>query len=254
MPIDLILIACASLMAGFVDAIIGGGGLILLPALFSVFPSAPPATVFGTNKGGATWGTALAALQYAKRVRLPWHALGPAVIAALVGSFSGAWAATQLDPSGLKRALPLLLTLVLAYTLIRKELGQQHAPRWSGASEAAVAALISLMLGFYDGIFGPGTGSFFVFLLVRVMGYDFLHASASAKILNTCTNASALLLFAWAGHVWWTVAAVLAVANMTGSLLGTRLALKHGSGLIRRFFIAVVTLLILKTGYDAYLI
>lgn len=249
---DLLLVAAASLLAGFIDAIIGGGGLILLPALFGVYPSVAPATLFGTNKGGAIWGTALAALQYAKRVQLPWATLLPAVAAAVTGSGLGAWVVTQVDPSGLKRALPVLLLLVLGYTLWRKDLGQSHAPRWQGRAQAWAGAGIGLVIGFYDGVFGPGTGSFLVFALVRVLGWDFLHASAGAKVLNTATNASALTLFAWSGHLWWQVAAVLAAANMAGSLLGTRLALRHGSGLIRRFFIAVVSLLILKTGYDAW--
>lgn len=253
LPTELALVAAASLMAGFIDAIIGGGGLVLLPALFGVFPQVAPATLLGTNKGGAVWGTALAALQYARRVRLPWGTMVPAVAAALLGSAVGAWAIAQVDPGGLKKGLPVLLALVLAYTLMRKDLGQDHAPRWTGGSQAAMAAAVGLVLGFYDGVFGPGTGSFFVFALVRLLGWDFLHASAGAKLLNTATNASALTLFAASGHVWWQVAAVLALANMVGSLLGTRLALKHGSALIRRFFIAVVSLLILKTGYDAWL-
>lgn len=107
-------------------------------------------------------------------------------------------------------------------------------------------------IGFYDGFFGPGTGSFFVFLFVRLLGYDFLHASAAAKRLNTATNAAALALFAWTGHVWWHVAAVLAVANVAGSLLGTRLALAKGAGFVRGVFIVVVSTLILKTAWDAF--
>lgn len=250
---DLMLVALASLMAGFVDAIIGGGGLVLLPAMFSVYPQLAPAQVLGTNKATAVWGTALATLQYAKRVQMPWGAVLPALPLALVGSALGAWVVTQIDPSGLKKALPVLLALVLGYTLMRKDLGQQHAPRWAGRRQAAAAAGIGLVVGFYDGVFGPGTGSFFVFAMVRLLGWDFLHASAGAKLLNTATNSSALVLFALAGHVWWHLAAVLAVANMAGSLLGTRLALRHGSSLIRRFFIGVVSLLILKTGYDAWI-
>lgn len=250
---DLLLVAVASLAAGFVDAIIGGGGLILLPALFSAYPSAPPAALLGTNKGGAVWGTALAASQYLRRVKLPWGTLVPALLAAWVGGSLGAWVVTQIDPAGLKRALPLLLAAMLAYTLWRKDLGQQHAPRWTGRAQVAAGVGIGAVMGFYDGFFGPGTGSLLVFALVRLLGWDFLHASAGAKVLNTATNASALALFAWSGQVWWHLALVLAVANMAGSLLGTRLALRHGSGLIRRFFIGVVTLLIIKTGYDAWL-
>ncbi|MGA0611313.1 sulfite exporter TauE/SafE family protein [Caldimonas sp. KR1-144] len=251
--LELLTVTAASLLAGFVDAIVGGGGLILVPALFGTFPQAAPATLFGTNKGAAVWGTGLATVQFARRVTLNWPALLPAAAAALAGAALGAWAVTQVDASGLRRALPFVLAAVLAYTLAKKELGRAHEPRWSGRSEALAAAAIGLAIGFYDGFFGPGTGSFFVFLFVRVLGYDFLHASASAKLLNTATNLSALAAFALTGHVWWHIAAVMAVANIAGSLVGTRLALKHGAGFVRGVFIVVVGALILKTGWDAFL-
>jgi uncharacterized membrane protein YfcA len=252
-PMELLLVTLASLFAGFVDAIVGGGGLILVPALFAVFPNTHPATLFGVNKGASVWGTAAATLQYAQRVRMPWHALLPAAAVAFAGSLAGAWTVTVISPDFLRRALPLVLLGVLAYTLVKKQLGHSHAPRFSGRREALAASLLGVTIGFYDGFFGPGTGSFFVFLFVRWLGYDFLHASASAKLLNTASNLSALMLFAWKGHVWWHFALVMAVANVAGSLLGTRLALKHGSGFVRRVFIVVVSALILKTTYDAWL-
>lgn len=239
------------MFAGFVDAIVGGGGLILVPALFGVFPAAAPATLFGTNKGAAVWGTAWATVQFSRRVELRWAAMLPAAVAALGGSFTGAWAVTLVDPSGLRKALPLVLLAVLVYTLARKELGRHHAPRWRGKAEAAVASALGAVVGFYDGFFGPGTGSFFVFAFVRLLGYDFLSASASAKLLNTATNVAALTLFAFKGHVWWHIAAAMAVANVIGSLLGTRLALKHGAGFVRVVFLVVVSALIAKTGWDA---
>jgi uncharacterized membrane protein YfcA len=251
--LELLTVTVASLFAGFVDAIVGGGGLILVPALFSVFPTTPPPTLLGTNKGAAVWGTAWATAQFAKKVSMRWHALLPAATAALLGSFAGAWAVTLVSAEGLRRALPGILLAVLLYTLARKDLGRQHLPRFSGRAEAAVASTIGLAIGFYDGFFGPGTGSFFVFLFVRLLGYDFLNASASAKLLNTATNGSALLLFALTGHVWWHIALVMALANVAGSLFGTRLALKHGAGFVRGVFILVVSALILKTGYDAFL-
>lgn len=250
---DLLIVSLASLAAGFVDAVVGGGGLVLVPALFSVYPTAAPATLFGTNKGGAIWGTAIASWQYARRVELPWAALLPAMAAALAGSAAGAWAVTQVPPDGLRRALPFVLLAVLVYTLARKDLGRHHAPRHAGRAQALIASAVGAVVGFYDGFFGPGTGSFFVFLFVRLLGFDFLHASASAKLLNTATNLAALVLFAVKGHVWWHLALVMAVANVAGSLLGTRLALKHGAGFVRGMFIVVVGALILKTGWDAYL-
>ena len=250
---DLLLVALASLAAGLIDAIVGGGGLVLVPALFATYPAALPATLLGTNKGGAIWGTAWAAVQFTRRVSLRAATFVPAMAAALAGSWAGAWAMTGVDASALRRALPLVLLAILAYTLARKDLGRHHTPRFDPAREPWVAALIGVAIGFYDGFFGPGTGSFFVFLFVRVLGYDFLHASAAAKLLNTATNLAALLLFSWTGHVWWQVAGVLAVANVAGSLIGTRLALKHGAGFVRAVFIVVVGALILKTGYDAFL-
>jgi uncharacterized protein len=250
---DIALVTLASLFAGAVDAIVGGGGLILVPALFGVFPAAPPATLLGTNKAAGIWGTAWATAQFARRVQLPWRALLPAAMVAMLGSFFGAWVLTQVSPEGLRKALPLILVAVLVYTVARKDLGLTHAPSRSGAAQAGVACAIGLAVGFYDGFFGPGAGSFFVFAFVRLLGFDFLNASASAKLMNVATNLAALVLLAAKGHVWWRVAAVMAVANVTGSLLGTRLALKHGAGFVRIAFIVVVAALILKTGHDAYL-
>jgi uncharacterized membrane protein YfcA len=250
--IDLIIVAAASGLAGFVDAVVGGGGLILIPALFATYPSAAPATLFGTNKGGAIWGTAWAAVQFARRVTLARVTMAWGMAGALAGSFFGAWVVTLVSAKPLKQALPFVLLAILIYTVAKKHLGREHAPRMTGRAEAAAAGAIGLAIGFYDGFFGPGTGSFFVFLFVRVLGYDFLHASAAAKRLNTATNFAALVLFAWTGHIWWHIAAVLAVANVAGSLLGTRLALARGAGFVRVVFIVVVSALILKTAWDSF--
>jgi uncharacterized membrane protein YfcA len=249
---ELVFLSLASLFAGFVDAIGGGGGLVLVPALFGVFPGAAPATLFGTNKAASVWGTGWATWQYASRVQMPWASLWPAALAALVGSGAGAWCVTVADPTLLRRALPFVLLVVLIYTLVRRNLGRVHAPRYQGRTQAAVASAIAFILGVYDGFFGPGTGSLLVFLFVRLLGFDFLHASASAKFLNTVTNASALLLFASKGHVWWHLAALMAVANVIGSLIGTRMALRHGAPFVRAVFVCVVALLIVKTVWDGY--
>lgn len=249
---EMLIVSAASLLAGFVDAIVGGGGLILVPALFATFPTAAPATLFGTNKSASVWGTAWATVQYSRRVELRWAALAPAALAAFVGSFGGAWLVTLIDPAFLRRLLPFVLAAVLAYTLAKKELGRHHAPLRTPRLERLLALGVGLVIGFYDGFFGPGTGSFLVFLFVRLLGYDFLHASASAKFINVATNLAALLLFAAKGHIWWHLALPMALANIAGSLLGTRLALRHGAGFVRVAFIVVVTGLILKTGYDAF--
>jgi uncharacterized membrane protein YfcA len=249
---DLLLAAVASLMAGFVDSIVGGGGLILLPALFAIHPSAPPATLLGVNKGSSVWGTAAATWQYTRRVRLPWRAVGVGAVLALAGSLAGAWWVTVVSPDLLRRMLPVVLVGVFLYTLARKDFGQTHAPRLQGRGETGAMAGLGLVIGFYDGFFGPGTGSFLVFLLVRWLGYDFLHASAAAKVLNMASNLAALGLFAWKGHVWWHVVVFTAVANVVGSLAGTRMALQHGTGFVRVFFMLVVGALIVKTGWNAY--
>ena len=249
---ELLIVSMASLLAGFVDSIVGGGGLILVPALFAVFPAAHPATLFGTNKGASVWGTAFATWQFSRRVEMRWAALLPAAGAGFVASFAGAWLVTVVSPDYLRKLLPLVLLVVLIYTVAKKDLGRTHTPRFSGAAEQWVAASVGTLIGFYDGFFGPGTGSFLVFLFVRLLGYDFLSASASAKLVNTATNLAALLLFVAKGHIWWHFVVAMALANVAGSLLGTRLALKHGTGFVRVFFMVVVSALILKTGYDAF--
>jgi uncharacterized protein len=248
-----IVVTLASALAGFVDAIVGGGGLILVPALFASFPNMQPATLFGTNKGASIWGTTFASAQYLQRVNLNWRVLLPAMLMAGLGSFAGAWVVTLISAEFLRQALPFILAAVLAYTLARKDMGQTHAPLHNANTQVWLATGIGAVIGFYDGFFGPGTGSFLVFLFVRVLGYDFLHASASAKLLNWSSNLAAIALFASKGHMWWQLALTMAVANVIGSLLGTRLALKHGAGFVRHAFIVVVCLLIAKTGYDAFL-
>ncbi|MDB5731337.1 MAG: putative sulfite exporter, TauE/SafE family [Variovorax sp.] len=250
---DMLVIAAASLLAGFVDSIVGGGGLILLPALFTVFPLAPPATLIGTNKSASIWGTAAAAAQFSRRVHIKWRTLLPAAAVGFAGAFGGAWAVTVFPGGFLRRVLPFVLLAVLAYTLARKDMGRHHVPRFAGRHETLAACAIGLLVGTYDGFFGPGTGSFLIFLFVRWLGYDFLNAAASAKLINCATNVAALLLLSAKGHVWWQYGLAMGVANVAGSLLGTRVALKHGAGFVRVVFIVVVSALILKTGYDAFL-
>jgi len=250
---ELLVASLASFFAGFVDAIVGGGGLILVPALFAIFPAAHPATLFGTNKGASIWGTAFATWRYSAQVQMRWSALVPSAVAGLLGSVGGAWLVTVISPDFLRKALPFVLLAVFLYTLAKRELGRTHAPRYAATPERWIAAGIGLVIGFYDGFFGPGTGSFLVFLFVRVLGYDFLSASAAAKLVNTATNLSALVLFIVKGHIWWHFVLAMAVANVLGSLLGTRLALRHGTGFVRIIFLLVVSALIVKTGWDAFL-
>jgi uncharacterized membrane protein YfcA len=250
---ELFIATFASAFAGFVDSIVGGGGLILLPTLFALYPNAAPATLFGSNKSASIWGTAFATWQYSRRVSLNWVVMLPAAGMTMVSAFLGAWLVTLISADFLRRLLPVVLLLVLVYTLARKDMGRHHQPRYQGRAELLAACTIGTSIGFYDGFFGPGTGSFFVFLLVRWLGYDFLNASVSAKLLNLASNIAALVLFTLKGHVWWHLALPMAMANVAGSLLGTRMALQHGAGFVRGMFIVVVSALICKTSYDAFL-
>lgn len=243
----------AALFAGFVDSIVGGGGLIQLPALFAAFPNTAPATLFGTNKLASIVGTTSAAIQYSRRVEIPWRVAGPGAVAALVGSWYGAKAVAYLDPAILRPLILALLVLVAGYTFLRKDLGSVSKEPAHGGRSVAIALGVGAVIGFYDGFFGPGTGSFLIFLFIRLLGMDFLRASVSAKILNVATNLAAISFFVGNVELMWKLAAVMAVCNLTGSVLGSRMALKHGTGFVRKMFLAVVTVLILRLAYDTFL-
>lgn len=249
---ETVALTLGSLLAGFVNSIAGGGGLVTLPVLLGVFPRAEPAVLFGTNKAAMICGTASAAVDYARHVRLPWPTLLPAIGVAFAGGMTGAWLVTLVSPDGLRRALPFMLATVFVVTLVGGHAGQVHAPRHGPRTEAAITSAVALVMGLYDGFFGPGTGSFLIFFLVRLLGFDYLHAAACTKVLNMTTNLGALAFLGTAGHVWWRFFLPMAIANVVGASLGTRLALKHGSPLVRAVFLCVVGALILKTGYDAY--
>lgn len=248
-----VILCAGAFIAGLVDAVVGGGGLVLVPTLFSVFPHVAPATLLGTNKLAGVMGTGAAAIRFASKVRIQWRAAGPAALAAFALSFSGAYLVTHIPTELIRKALPLVLMAVAVYTLKKKDFGQHHAPILSGSKECMAGILVGGIVGFYDGLFGPGTGSFLVFLFVRVFGYDFLRASAVAKVVNVATNLAALLWFSYSGHINWRIGLLMAVFNIAGSLVGTRLAIRHGSVFVRKLFLFVVTALILKTGFDAFI-
>ncbi|MEY3409013.1 MAG: hypothetical protein RIS02_740 [Pseudomonadota bacterium] len=249
---EILLVSLASLFAGMVDSIVGGGGLILIPALFATFPTAPPATLVGTNKSAAIWGTAFSTYQFSKKVEMRWAALFPAAAAGLLGSVCGAWTVTQVDPSFLRKGLPFLLLGLLIYTVAKREMGQLHQPRFQGRREALIAALFGLLIGFYDGIFGPGTGSFLMLILVASLGYAFITASAIAKVVNVATNVGAIMIFGFNGAVIWQIGIIMGVANISGAILGSRLAIKGGSTLVRKVFLIVTVALIIKVGIDTF--
>ncbi len=248
---DLALVLIAAFGAGLIDAMVGGGGLVQLPALFGFYPEVYPPALLGTNKFASIFGTSSAVWRYSRRVTIPWRALAPLALFVLIASLGGALLATRVEPEIFRPLVPIMLVAVLIYTLWRKNFGSEHAPRAFAGSHHVIGALAVAAIGFYDGFFGPGTGSFLMFVFVRCYGYDFLHASASARVLNVATNAAALCYFASRGYVLWQIGAAMAVCNIAGSIVGTRIALRGGSTLVRKAFIAIVSLLILRTAWVA---
>ena len=248
---EIFFVTAASLLAGFVDAIVGGGGLVLVPALFAAFPSTHPATLFGVNKGASICGTAVASVQYARRVDLRWTALLPAAVTGFAGSMAGAWLVTEISPQFLRRLLPLVLLGVLIYTLAKKELGHHHAPRFTGLAETLAACCIGLVIGFYDGFFGPGTGAFWILGLVTLLGQELTRANAFTKVVNLASNLGSLLVFAVHGQVAPWVALAMIAGQLIGARLGSGLVLRHGAGLIRGVFIVVVLALVLRLLWPA---
>lgn len=249
---DYLILAIAAFAAGLIDAVVGGGGLIQLPALFSVFPNTAPATLLGTNKLSGVWGTTAAAAGFARKVKVRWSTAVPAAFAAFVLSFVGAFTVTHIPADFIRKLLPFILIAIVIYTFRKKDFGSIHAPLHTGGKERVMAVIIGGSIGFYDGFFGPGTGSFLVFLFVRFFGFDFLGASAAAKVVNVACNTAALLWFGYSGHLLWQLGLMMAVCNVLGSLTGIRLAVRHGSGFVRKLFLIVVGVLICKTLYDGF--
>lgn len=247
---DLLVLCGFAFLAGLMDAIAGGGGLILVPALFAVFPAAAPSLLLGTNKMSSIAGTLVATLRYGWSVPIQWRKVLPAAVWAGLGAFGGAKTVTLLDPSVLRPVIVVLLVLVAFHTLLRRNFGAHPGRgvllRYEGFALPALAATI----GFYDGFFGPGAGSFIIFGLVRWFGYDFLGAAAAAKVLNLSTNFGALVLFAATGNVMFLVALPMAACSIVGALIGAQLAITKGAPFIRAAFLMVVLLLILKLGWD----
>ncbi|MFD3001132.1 sulfite exporter TauE/SafE family protein [Pontibacter toksunensis] len=247
---EVIYLCLFAFMAGFIDSVVGGGGLIQLPALFIFLPGVPVPTIFGTGKLASIAGTTSAMVRYVRSVKINYLAILPAAIAAFVFSFLGARALSHLDASLLK---PLILLLLVAvYTLIKKDFGALHAPKLTLAKEKLYGLVMGMVIGFYDGFFGPGTGSFLIFIFIGIFGFNFLAASAAAKVVNVATNLSALLYFGYKGYILYEVAIPMAVSSVIGSQLGTRTALTRGTAFVRVLFLVVVTGIILKFGYDTY--
>ena len=240
------LLCLFSLVAGFVDSVVGGGGLIQLPALLILMPGLPVPTVFGTNKMAALAGTSIATFRYSRHVSIDWRVIAPAAGSAFVFSFLGSRAVTLLNPALLRPLVLGLLVVVAIYVFVVKDLGLVHQPKHARRKAVGLGVLTGTTLGFYDGFFGPGTGSFLIFAFVGLFGFDFLAASASAKVINLATNLASVLYFGGTNHILYHAAIPMAGCNIVGSILGTRLALLKGSRFVRVFFLVIVAALIAK--------
>lgn len=246
----LALLGLAGLAAGFVDAVVGGGGLIQLPAILLGLPGAAPVQVLATNKLASICGTTVSSATYYRRVRPDPKTFGPLMLLAFTGSVAGALVAAHIPKSAFDPIVLLVLVLVGGYVLFRPRLGEATALRFAGHRHTIAAMLTGLAVGFYDGALGPGTGSFFVFTLVGLLGYSFLEASAKARLANWATNAAALCVFLPQGAVLWKVGLVMGGCNLLGGYLGARTAVARGTRFVRIFFIVVVAAFIVRIGGD----
>ncbi len=245
----LLLLAIAGFAAGWVDAVVGGGGLIQLPALLLV-PGISPVQALATNKVGSIMGTSVSATTYYRAVHPDMRTALPMAVTALLAAIAGARAAILLPAEALKPIVVVVLIIVAVYTIVRPQLGAHDNLRWAGHKHTAVAMVWGAVIGFYDGILGPGTGSFLVIALVAGLGYSFLPATAITKIVNLATNAGALMLFIPSGAVLWSLGLIIGVMNVFGAYVGARMAVARGSRFVRIAFLVVVGALIVKLGWD----
>ncbi|EYT58128.1 membrane protein [Microbacterium sp. UCD-TDU] len=246
-----LLVVVAAFCAGWIDAVVGGGGLLQLPALLLI-PGISPVQALATNKLASVFGTATSSATYYRRAKPDIRTAVPMAIVALIGSFGGAAVATVLPPAAFKPIIVIALLVVALFTAFRPQMGAATQLRFHGHKHHIMAGAAGLGIGFYDGMIGPGTGTFLVITLVALLGYDFLQASAKAKIVNLATNAGALMLFIPHGAVLWLLGGILAVANVAGSYLGSRMAISRGTTFIRVVFLVVVIVLIGKLGVDVW--
>lgn len=246
-----VMLLTAAFLAGGIDAMVGGGGLIQLPALLAALPAASPATLLGTSKLAGLAGTASAAARYARDVRLPWRTLLPMAAIAFAAALGGAITVSHVSPAFFRPIVPVILTVVLIYTLVHKDLGRRHAPTVLGPRGMILGSGAIGAIGFYDGFFGPGTGSFLMLLFIRFFGFDFLNAAAAARLINVATNAAALAWFGGHGDLLWPLGLSMALANVAGAQIGTRLALRRGAGFVRGVFVVIVAALIARTAWTA---
>ncbi|MFZ4613973.1 MAG: sulfite exporter TauE/SafE family protein [Bacteroidia bacterium] len=251
--ITLTILVILSFIAGFVDAVVGGGGLIQIPALLISFPQTALPTIFGTNKIASLAGTSISAIGYSKRIKFNFKLLFVVSVCAGLSSFLGAKIVSFINVEFLKPFILVVLIAVAIYTFFKKDLGAIPSKNLSLNQQIIYGSLLGFGLGFYDGFFGPGTGSFFVLGFVVLLGFEFVQASAYAKVINCMTNISALVVFIKQGNYLLELAILMSVCNITGNIVGTRLALKKGNAFVRTIFLVIVTLMILRYAYDVFI-
>jgi len=247
-----LLTALAGFAAGFLDSIVGGGGLILTPAMLNLHPGFNVLQLIATQRTSSIAGTSVAAWNYFRRVRISWKIVIPACIAALLASAIGVQFAKAMDKEMLKWIVLSMCVLLAIYTVFKKDLGNLHIPRYQGTHESIAAASVGAACGFYNGLIGPGTGTLMVFAFVSIMGMDFLRSSAISKASNVAADLSSWTILLFSGYVIWALALPLVIGNMLGSYVGSHIAIKKGQGFIRAFFLVVVSLLILRLVWDLH--
>jgi uncharacterized membrane protein YfcA len=249
---DIMLLCLVSFFAGFIDAIVGGGGLLQTPAMLIILPQFPVATLFGTTKIPSVTGTAFAAYKYSRKVDINWKLLCPIVVTAFTGALLGAYCITLIRSDVIKPVILVLLIAIAIYTYSKKSFGLHQEKNLSFLNQLLIGLTFGFAIGFYDGLIGPGTGTFFMLAFVSFLGKDFLHSSANAKYLNVGTNIAAIIYFAQSGHILYEFAIPMAVFNLCGSYLGIKLALLKGNKFIRIFFLLVVSATILRFAWDIF--
>jgi uncharacterized membrane protein YfcA len=249
---DLILLCIVAFLAGFTDAIAGGGGLIQTPAALVLLPQYPLATVLGTLKIPSFSGTSIATTQFVRRVQLNWLLIGLMAITAFMAAFAGSTLLTHVNNSFMKPLLLIMLIVVAIYTFTNKRFGDHTEKDHSLRQQIIYSLLISLVIGFYDGFIGPGAGSFLILSFIGMLGFDFLKASAHAKFVNLATNLGSILFFSISGKIIYSIALPMAACNALGGLLGARLAILRGNAFIRIFFLVVVCATIIRFAYDVW--
>lgn len=250
-PGTIALLVATALAAGWIDAVSGGGGMLQVPMLLITQPQLPASVALGTNKVASVFGTATAAATYLRTLRPRLRTALPMAMAAFLAALLGARTAVHLPKDVIEPIILVALIGVWVFLLVRPRLGVDESLRFAtGSRHYVIATGAGAVIGFYDGIVGPGTGSFLIIVLVAGLGYSFLNASVTAKIVNLGTNIAAILVFGLADSILWSLGLMMAVANVAGAFLGARTALRRGSRFVRAVFLTVVALLILRLGWE----